>query len=478
MSKQTRRRFLTRVAAGALAGVGASASLNPGAASGETRRGADLPVPTAPQLKWQDFEVGALVCYELHMQAMSYNQGEAQKTRIENVDLYNPTKLDTDQWLEAAKAMGARYAVFTASHESGFLQWQSDVYPYGLKQLKWRDGKGDVVRDFVRSCKRYGIAPGVFLGTRWNAHMGVLDFKVNQGKGDDPIKQAQYNRMVEEMVTEICARYGDLCELWFDAGAYSPDKGGPDVLPIFEKRQPNCVFYHNEQRADHRWAGNERGTAGYPCYATVPWAAFVANRNEENFFKILRQGDPDGDCWSPAMADAPLRNHEWFWRPGDERKVYPLDSLVDMYYKSVGRNANLIIGLTPDRDGLLPKGDMERCREFGNEIRRRFSTPLAETGGSGEQVVLTLKRPSRVNHVALMEDIAHGERVREYVVEGLVAGETWRTMCEGTSIGHKRIQHFPEQEVSQLRVRLTKSTAPPRIRSFAAYHADPNPLAD
>jgi len=169
------------------------------------------------------------------------------------------------------------------------------------------------------------------------------------------------------------------------------------------------------------------------------------------------------------MADAPLRNHEWFWEPDDEHKLYSAGSLVDMYYKSVGRNATLILGAVPDDRGLIPDPDFNRMAEFGRDIRRRFSRPVAKTTGMGMTVELELGTPAGFDHVVIAEDIARGERVREYEVDALTAGNEWRKVCEGTSIGHKRIQNFDPVEAARVRIRITKSTDVPIIREFAAY---------
>lgn len=126
------------------------------------------------------------------------------------------------------------------------------------------------------------------------------------------------------------------------------------------------------------------------------------------------------------MADSPLRGangrHEWFWEPDDENNIYPLTTLMDMYEKSVGRNATLIIGLTPDPDGLLPAGDEQRLKEWGEEINRRFGTPLAETQGRRQRLTLNLNEKQPVNYCIIQEDIAKGERIRQYKIEAKVNG--------------------------------------------------------
>jgi alpha-L-fucosidase len=283
--------------------------------------------------------------------------------------------------------------------------------------------------------------------------------------------------MVEGMVKEICTNYGELFEIWFDGGADSPENGAPDVLPIVQQYQPNCLFYHNIQLAEARWGGSESGTVNYPCWSTFPYISTGAGESAPknialNNFQLLKEGDPDGKYWVPAMSDAPLRGynggHEWFWEPGDENHIFPLENLMDMYYKSVGRNSTLIIGLTPDADGLLPQADVDRLKEWGDEITRRFSTPLASTSGSGRKIVLKLDAVQKVNHIILQEDISLGERVRKYTIEGLNKGK-WKVICEGTCIGHKRIEKFDEIEVSQLRLVITEMTDNIFIKSFNTY---------
>ncbi len=258
-------------------------------------------------------------------------------------EMYNPSKLDTDQWMEAAKAMGARCTVLVAKHCSGFLQWQSDLYPYGVKQSPWR-------------------------------------------------------------------------------------------------------------------IGNEQGVAAYPCWATVP------DRQDYN-----GPGDPDGRYWLPGKCDVPIRNHEWFWTPNAEQKLYSVEQLMDMYYRSVGRNCNLLLNANPNPEGLVPEADFQRHVEFGKEIRRRFDKPLAQTEGRGDMVELKLAASTLIDHVIVMEDIGHGERIREYQIEGMVGVDTWQTLCTGQSVGHKRIQQLDPREIGKVRLRVLKSAAEPLIRSLAVY---------
>jgi len=273
------------------------------------------------------------------------------------------------------------------------------------------------------------------------------------------------------MSEELCSRYGPLVQIWYDAGVKLPAEGGPDVLPIFDKYQPSSVFYNSKERSDHRWIGNEKGFADYPCWATMPYKKGEISHTAKGWQKLLAKGDPEGTVWSPGMVDVPLRGangrHDWFWYPDQDSANHPLANLIRMYYESVGRNCNLIIGEVIMPDGLVPDADIKRLAEFGNEIRRRFGNPLAETHGQGELVELQLPRPDSIDHVIIMEDIAQGERIRKYVVEGLAPNSGWTKLCEGQSVGHKRIESFKPAEVAKVRLRILESKATPLIRALS-----------
>ena len=440
----------------------------------------EIIVPKPHQIKWNQSEMGAVFHYDLNVfDGVRYGQGNNRITPVENYNIFHPTQLNTDQWIQAAKAAGCKFAILTATHETGFGLWQSDVNPYCLKAVKWRDGKGDIVRDFVNSCRKYDIQPGIYIGIRWNSLFGVHNFKV-AGEGEFAVnRQAWYKKLCEKMVEELCTRYGELFMIWFDGGADDPQGDGPNVEPIVNKYQPNCLFYHNVNRADLRWGGSETGTVGYPCWSTFPYPFSHSNATEphRNHNLLLKHGDPNGKYWVPAMADAPLRGangrHEWLWEPNDENNIYPLENLMEMYEKSVGRNATLIMGLTPDPEGLLPTGDERRLKEWGEEINHRFGTPLAKTAGQKNKLTLNLGKKQLINYCIIQENIARGERIRQYKIEAKVNGK-WQVVCTGESVGHKRIEKFEPTETSTLRLTVTKSIALPEIINFSAYNVSFN----
>lgn len=440
---------------------------------------AGVPIPTQAQLNWQNAELVAVFHYDLHVHdGKKYNQRENRITPIEDINIFNPKKLDTDQWVKSAKAAGCKIAILTATHETGFALYQSDVNPYCLKALKWRNGKGDIVKDFVESCRKFDVMPGIYIGIRWNSFYGIHDFMVDgEGKFAEN-RQKHYNRICEGMTDELMSRYGDLAIVWYDGGAHGPEQGGPDVLTVFEKHQKNCIFYHNMQRADIRWGGSESGTVPYPCWGTFPFHYSHSTNTEvifKNNFQLLKTGDPNGDNYMPAMSDAPLRGyngrHEWFWEPGDEAHIFPLENLMNMYYKSVGHNTSLILGLTPNADGLMPEEDVKRLIEWGDEIKRRFSDPLATCSGEGEKFMLKLQGYQNINQIVVAEDISKGERVRKFALEGKTK-KGWQTIFEGSCIGHKFIHLFEEMEVNAVRLKIDESKGEPQISDFAVFDVE------
>jgi alpha-L-fucosidase len=435
----------------------------------------EIPLPTASQLLWSNSELGVLISYDLPVfQGKPYNQKLNRIVPIPDYNSFDPKQLNTDQWVIASKMAGAKFAVLTVTHETGFALYQSDVNPYCMNALKFQDGKGDVVRDFVQSCRKYGIMPGIYVGIRWNSFFGVHDFRMEGESEFVKNRQLFYKKMCEGMVKELCTRYGDLFMIWFDGGADDPTKYGADVLPIVQQYQPNCLFYHNAQRADFRWGGSESGTVPYPCWSTFPFP-FSHSANQEivfaNNFNLLKHGDKDGKFWMPAMSDAPLRGfnggHDWFWNPNEDHHLYPLENLMKMYRNSVGHNSTLIIGLTPDNRGLIPDADVKRLKEWGDAIQSQYSNPIAVWKRDQGDYILKIDKP--INEIVLQEKIEQGERVRSFVIEVLIDNK-WVKVNEGSCIGNKYIHVFEQPIVcKKIRLRILESHGNPLIHSFTIF---------
>lgn len=430
-----------------------------------TWAGDGLVRPTPEQVVWAEQELGMFFHFDIPVFKPGWNWRSWRDFPVPA--LYNPEKLDTDQWMEAAKAMGAKYVVFVAKHCSGFLQWQSDLYDYGVRQSPWRNGQGDVVKMFCDSARRYGLKPGLYASVSANGWLGVDNpGLVNRGKGGDPAAQKRYATICEKMYEELLTRYGELFEIWFDGGALPPERGGPDLVPLLQRYQPQAILFQGPAGVRNciRWVGNEKGAAPYPC-----WSRIYAPTAESGDWEKRFPGAFDGALWIPAECDVPLRGTEWFWTPDGHKKIASDEKLLDMYLRSVGRNCNLILNANPGPDGLVPEPDMQAYARFGKNIRARFGTPLAETSGAGETVTLTLPGLQKVAYLSLKEDIARGQRVRTFRLEGRLAGGAWRPIGAGSSIGNRYICPVVAEPLSAVRLIVTESSDRPLIRAFSAY---------
>ncbi len=415
-------------------------------AAGLLQGAAEPARPTTDQAAWQDMELGMFI----HIAPNTWQdaEGDQRNTPLEKI---NPSALDTEQWVQVAESMGAKYIVFVAKHVGGFCMWQTDTTDYGIKNTPWKDGKGDVLGDLSASCRDHGIKLGVYLCPRDDAH-DVGD----SGRCRDASQQEKYDAIYRQQLTEVLSRYGEMAEVWFD-GSNIVEAG--DILKQYA---PHAAIFQGKY-ASIRWVGNEDGKAPYPAWNAV-------SRDAWRRGATAKDGDPNGDVWLPNECDARMRR-DWFWNSKNAKTLKSVDRLMDMYYESVGRGAVLLLNATPDTTGLIPEGDVKRAEEFGAEIQRRFGRSIAETDGSGDTVMLDLGGAKRIDHAVTMEDILQGERIRAYVIEGRSNG-AWTTLSEGTAVGHKKIDRFKPAEVDAVRLRVTQSADSPIVRKLAVYCAD------
>lgn len=409
--------------------------------------GERLATPTAAQQLYQDLEVIMFIHWSANTgRGPEFDDG---KTPLDEI---NPAKTDVNQWIDAAEAIGARQILYVAKHVGGFCTWQTDTSEYSIRNTPYQDGKGDILRDLSDACWERGIKLGIYV------YPGDLSRGVtigSAGRTKDPARQEEYNRIIRQQWTEVLSRYGKIHEVWFDGSCIVP------LDDIVEKHAPDAMVMQSKN-ATIRWVGTERGYAPYPAWNGVK------SEHGKTGVSTAAHGDPDGDMWLPLEVNTTLKDHFWFWQPANEGKLKTLEYLIECYYKSVGRGHVFLLNAAPDAEGLIPEADMKLYRRFGEAIRERFSKPLASTAGKGGIVELDFGAPTAIDHVIIMEDIAFGERVRRYVLEGRRDGE-WFEICKGTAIGHKRIDRFAEARVDKIRFRCVEAPYPPVIRSLSAY---------
>ncbi len=425
--------------------------------------------PTPSQLEWADAEIGVIIHFDMQVFEPGYSFRK-QWGYTPSPGIFNPAALDTDQWIESAVAAGAGYAVLVAKHCSGFSLWPTRAHDYHVGNTPWRNGQGDIVADFFASCRKFGIKPGLYCSAATNAYLNVDNpGRVRSGNAQE---QEAYNRIVETQLTELWTNYGDVFEIWFDGGVIPPQDGGPDIVPLLERLQPNAVVFQGPRGWPSllRWVGNERGEAPDPCWSTTSQTTSEDGTEEKNGMG----GDPDGEIWAPGESDMPNRDQTrafqggWFWRDGDEQYLYSLEHLTERYFSSVGRNTNLLLGMVIDPRGLVPDADQRRFAEFGSRLKELFSTPLGETAGTGKVLSLAVPDDRPANMLVLMEDIANGERIREFTVEARIA-DNWVNLYKGRCIGHKRIVRFNPTAAPEFRLTVSKCSHEPQIREFGVY---------
>ncbi len=413
----------------------------------------ELAVPTPDQTAWQDLEIGMFVHFAPNTwQDREYDDLSTPLSAI------NPAPLDTDQWAECALGLGAKYIVFVAKHVGGFCTWQTGTTSYGIRNTPWRNGKGDVMADLSRSCRKRGLKLGIYLSPR--------DDKFGAGTGGGcttPQLQTAYNTLYRRQLTELLTRYGEMAEIWFDGSLSVP------VGDILKAHAPHAMIFQGPF-ATIRWVGNEDGFAPYPDWNTV------SKSDAESGVATAMHSDPSGAVWLPIEADVSIRRPNWFWSTQNEQNLVSLDQLLEIYYRSVGHGAQLLINIPADRRGLLPDADSARARQFGDEIRRRFGRSVAETRGSGKSLTLNLLSPTRIDHVILQEDCSAGQRVRTYKLEARAQGN-WQTLTTGVAVGHKRIQPVTPTVAEAVRLTATESVGPAAIRRMAVFNTGAAPPA-
>ena len=422
-------------------------------------------VPSKVQVEWADCEVGAL--FHIDMCTFKPDFVWNKSPEVPPADTFNPEELDTDQWILAAKNIGAKYAVLVAKHCSGFSLWPTKAHEYSVKNSKWRNGKGDIVRDFIASCKKYGVKPGIYASANANAYMRVYNGKYN---GGSPTKE--YGDMVNTQLRELWSNYGPLFEIWFDGGSLPEEIGGNKTLQLLEELQPDAIAFQGPSKFANliRWVGNEKGTAPYPSWGTAQ------KTTSSDGTEVIRDlyGDPFAKRWCPGESDFPLRWNNsfqggWFWKDGEDHKIFSVEELMQKYETSVGRNTNMLVGIVVDSRGLVPEADVKRLKEWGAQIQKFYGSPLkAETEFSGEVATAKFESPKVVDRAVIQEDIAFGERILEYKLEGFSDGK-WIELSKGTCIGHKRIEKFAPAKISAMRLTAIKSKAQPKLKALLAF---------
>lgn len=359
----------------------------------------------------------------------------------------------------------------------------------------WKNGKGDVVKDVSRACKKYGLKFGVYLSP-WDR---------NASSYGTPEYIGMYRRQLKELATG----YGPLFLAWFDGanggdGYYggAREKRSIDRSTYYrwkttwselKKLQPNAVIF-SDVGPDVRWVGNESGYAGYPCWATytpVPLQAGTEPAPGTVRYQLGVEGTVDGKYWIPAEVDVSIRPG-WFWHDHENARVRTPENLLELYFNSVGRGANLNLNVPPDRSGRIHEEDKKSLAGFRALLNELYSRNFAEgaeasasstLNGYGARHVLdrkrttywiaskgdrnpslTLKLPDSATFdvIRLAEPIQLGQRVRKFRVEVCENGR-FVPWAEGSSIGARVMLKGRPVTTDEVRVVLEGFKAVPAL---------------
>lgn len=442
-----------------------------------------LPIPTARQLDWQHDELRLF----LHFGINTFTDRE-WGTGDEDPRLFHPTNLDAKQWARVAKESGFQTLILTAKHHDGFCLWPSRYTDHSVARSPWRGGRGDMVRELVEAARAEGLKVGLYLSP-WDRH--------EPSYGDEAAYNAFYLGQLRELLTD----YGPLAEVWFD-GAKGED--AKDMAYDFDaywalvrQLQPGAVIF-SDAGPDVRWIGNEHGFAGATNWSTYNRSKVgVGMHGIADYLNTGEAGAPD---WVPGECDVSIRPG-WFWHAEQQPKT--TDELVEIYFKSVGRNGVLLLNVPPNRDGRIDNADVERLRAFKTSINRIFSNNFAKgatasasnvRGGSDDfapervldgspdtywtvddsvetaSIELDLVAEQRFNVIRLQEPIQLGQRVAAYRVEIRRDGD-WLAVSQGTTIGHKKLDRLDAPVTARrLRLAIEQALAAPLIAEFGLYY--------
>lgn len=454
---------------------------------------APLPVvPSPQQLIYQKLELVGFIHFTVNtFTNKEWGYGDEDPT------IFNPTELDAEQWVIAAKDGGMKELILTAKHHDGFCLWPSKYTEHSVKNSPYKDGQGDVVRDFVDACRKHGLKVGLYLSP-WDR---------NHKDYGTPEYITYYRNQLRELLTE----YGEINEIWFD-GANGGDGyyGGANevrqidrdtyydwenTIKLVKELQPDIKIF-SDAGPDIRWVGNEHGYAGETFWSTISTdSVTIGNANT----KYLNTGDPKGNKWVIGQCDVSIRPG-WFYHPEQDSLVKTPEKLLEIYHKSVGRNGVLLLNLPPDRRGLIHETDVAYLKEFKSRVDEIFANNQAQGSASATDVrlehmqfdpgnvldddlesywatndditqasiTLELDQVVDFERIVIQEPIRFGQRVSRFQLFADQNG-SWELLYEGTTIGYKRIIETGMISSDKVKLTILDALGPPAISNMEIY---------
>ncbi|MGD0499486.1 MAG: alpha-L-fucosidase [Bryobacteraceae bacterium] len=456
-------------------------------------------IPSERQIRWHDLETTATLHFGVNtFTGLEWGNGD------EDPNLFQPAHFDPDAIVAVLADAGMRGVILTCKHHDGLCLWPTRTTEHCIRNSSWRAGKGDVVGEIAAAAARRKLGFGVYLSP-WDRNCAQY------GK-------PEYIGIYRAQLKELLTSYGPLFEVWLD-GANGGDGyyGGarekrtidgrtyydwPVTWDMVRSLQPDAVIF-SAVGPDTRWVGNERGIAGDPCWAAYDPVGTDGGPASVSDVRVRDSltGTRNGSKWLPAECDVSIRPG-WFWRDTENSRVKTAKQLIDLYYQSEGRGANLLLNVPPDRDGLLDQPDLASLAAFGAYRRATFATNLAaraKTSASNvrakdrsygaanlvdgrsetywatddavhtAEVAFELARPAAFTVIRLREAVRFGQRIDAVAVDRWDTG-SWEQIATATSIGPRRLIRLERPvTAARLRLRVTQASASPALAEFALF---------
>ncbi|KAJ9458703.1 Alpha-L-fucosidase 1 [Diplonema papillatum] len=452
---------------------------------------AALPLPTADQLRWFEDEITGqgtfnMGTYDACGIGAVTLEGSSRHAQAEYVSLppgaaFNPVSLDVESWVKGLAAANMTHSLLTLSHGCGYVLFPVNTtlpptgaaYNYTIRQSPYANGTADIARLYVDACRKYGVRPGFYFGIMNNAFLNVIGGVAQQQRsyaGQVIVTQAEYTAIFLANLRQAWTDYGELAEIWFDGGF--PEGTGPQISALLQELQPGAVVFQGPGGNAVRWCGTESGMLTAPVWCNAASSGTSGS------------GSIDGTGFFPAEADTCFQTGSageevaapyagcWFYNPDMVPKS--LKQLVASYHATVGINAVLNLGWTPNQDGVLPAAHAQRYQEFGDFVRGCYvgnvtleviSSPVALPSMSFS---VSANKTATVDRVVLQEDLTRGQRVTNFSLS--VDGAA---VVSAQSMGHKHIALLaaPMQLTPASNITLTvhQSLDIPYIRSLVFH---------
>ena len=457
-------------------------------------------VPSARQLALQKMEFYAFV----HFTVNTFTDRE-WGDGTENPEIFNPTQLDPNQWVDSIRDAGMKGLILTCKHHDGFCLWPSQYTEHSVKNSPCRK---DVVKETSEACRRGGIRFGIYLSP-WDRNQPLY------GTG------TPYDDYFVNQLTELLTGYGEIFSVWFDGACGEGPNGKKQVYDweryyrVIRRLQPNaCIHVCGP---DIRWCGNEAGETRPSEWSVVPRrtmdtekTASLSQQEDSSSFRLrpIRAQDLDLGSrevlknekdliWYPAEVNTSIRPG-WFWHESENDLVKPLDRLIHIYLSSVGGNATFLLNIPPDRRGLFYEKDVERLRELGGFLRNSFRHnllaeadrmdapdseekhsiinlvseddqyyyPARHTGPL--EIRVHWSNPQPVAYAVIREHLPLSQRIEQFELWADPDGKP-ECLHRGTTVGSKRIVKLENCRTSSILLRITDSRGTPALEQLAFY---------